>query len=140
MLKKNLSAPTVLLVEDYPETRTLLRSWLEKRGCRLVEAVDGQEAIDLAPLAHPDLILMDLRLPKLNGIAVTRRIRQNPLLKNVPIVVLSGLDPEMFREAALGVGCVDFLSKPIDLEKLEELLISLWGQNVLVRRVAGVQP
>ena len=140
MLRKNRTAPTVLLVEDYPETRTLLRSWLEKRGCRLVEAVDGQEAIDLAPLAHPDLILMDLRLPKLNGIAVTRRIRQNPLLKNVPIVVLSGLDPEMFREAALGVGCVDFLSKPIDLEKLEELLISLWGQNVLVRRVAGVQP
>lgn len=140
MLRKNRREPTVLLVEDYPETRTLLRSWLEKRGCRLVEAVDGQEAVDLAPLAHPDLILMDLRLPKLNGIAVTRRIRQNPLLKNVPIVVLSGLDPEMFREAALGVGCIDFLSKPIDLEKLEELLVSLWGQNALVRKVAGVQP
>jgi CheY-like chemotaxis protein len=140
MLENNRRVRTILLVEDYPETRTLMRSWLEKRGCRLVEAVDGQEAIDLAPLAHPDLILMDLRLPKLNGIAVTRRLRQNPQLKNVPIVVLSALDPEMFRQAALGAGCIDFLTKPIDLEKLEDLLISLWGQDVLISTVSRAKP
>ena len=69
MATKNPNSPTILLVEDYQETRTMLRTWLERRGYRLVEAGDGQEAVDLAPLAHPDLILMDLRLPELNGIA-----------------------------------------------------------------------
>ena len=129
MKQKNRSNSTILLVEDYEETRTMLRTWLEKRGYRLVEAADGQEAVDLAPLAHPDLILMDLRLPELNGIAATRRLRQIAELKNVPVVVLSALDPAMFREAALSVGCVEYLSKPIDLNKLEDLLIRLLGKD-----------
>ena len=134
MEQKKRSNPTILLVEDYEETRTMLRTWLEKRGYRLVEAADGQEAVDLAPLAHPDLILMDLRLPELNGIAATRRLRQIAELKNVPVVVLSALDPAMFREAALSVGCVEYLSKPIDLNKLEDLLIRLLGDDRAVPR------
>jgi CheY-like chemotaxis protein len=127
MEQKKRSNPTIMLVEDYEETRAMLRAWLERRGYRLVEAADGQEAVDLAPLAHPDLILMDLRLPELNGSAATRRLRQNAALKNVPVVVLSALDPAMFREAALSVGCVEYLSKPIDLDKLEDLLLRLLG-------------
>lgn len=134
MQQKNRSNPTIMLVEDYEETRTMLRTWLEKRGYRLVEAADGQEAVDLAPLAHPDLILMDLRLPELNGIAATRRLRQIAELKNVPVVVLSALDPAMFREAALSVGCVEYLSKPIDLDKLADLLIRLLGKDRAVPR------
>jgi CheY-like chemotaxis protein len=125
MATKNPNAPTILLVEDYQETRTMLRTWLEKRGYRLVEAADGQEAVDLAPLAHPDLILMDLRLPELNGIAATRRLRENAGLRNVPVVALSALDPAMFREAALSVGCVEYLTKPIDLDQLESVLVRL---------------
>jgi len=132
MVTKNPKSPTILLVEDYQETRTMLRTWLERRGYRLVEAGDGQEAVDLAPLAHPDLILMDLRLPELNGIAATRRLRQHADLKNVPVVVLSALDPAMFREAALSVGCVEYLTKPIDLDKLEELLIRLLSDDSTV--------
>src|SRR5688572_5462304 len=104
MSEKNRK-PTILLVEDYPETRTMLRQWLERKGYRLVEAADGQEALDLAPLAHPDLILMDLRLPEMNGIAATRRLREHPDLRDVPVVALSALDPAMFRDAALTVGC-----------------------------------
>ena len=122
MEQTNSVGPTILLVEDYEETRMMLRSWLEKRGYRLVEAGDGQEAVELAPLAHPDLILMDLRLPELNGIAATRRLRQHPDLRNVPVVVVSALDPELFRHAAFSVGCVQYLSKPIDLTKLQDLL------------------
>lgn len=122
MTNNNASVRTILLVEDYQETRAMLRVWLEGRGYRLVEAADGQEAVDLAPLAHPDLILMDLRLPELNGIAATRRLRQDVGLQNVPVVALSALDPAMFREAALSVGCVEYLSKPIDLDQLEEVL------------------
>ena len=129
MSNKNSNGRTILLVEDYQETRTMLRMWLERRGYRLVEAADGQEAVDLAPLAHPDLILMDLRLPELNGIAATRRLREHAELKNVPVVVLSALDPAMFREAALKAGCVEYLTKPIDLDKLEDLLIRLLGSD-----------
>ncbi len=132
MATKNPNSPTILLVEDYQETRTMLRTWLERRGYRLVEAGDGQEAVDLAPLAHPDLILMDLRLPELNGIAATRRLRQHAELKNVPVVVLSALDPAMFREAALSVGCVEYLTKPIDLDKLEEVLVRLLSNDSAV--------
>lgn len=140
MANKIHRAPTILLVENYPETRELLRKWLENRGCRLVEAADGQEALDLAPLAQPDLILMDLRLPKLNGIAATRRIRQNPQLKDIPVVALSALDPSMFREAALSVGCVDFVSKPIDLDLLEELLTRLLGKELFSGRASRANP
>jgi CheY-like chemotaxis protein len=122
MTNNNAIVRTILLVEDYQETRAMLRVWLEGRGYRLVEAADGQEAVDLAPLAHPDLILMDLRLPELNGIAATRRLRQDVGLQNVPVVALSALDPAMFREAALSVGCVEYLSKPIDLDQLEDVL------------------
>ena len=130
--------PTILLVEDYPETRTMLRQWLERKGYRLVEAADGQEALDLAPLAHPDLILMDLRLPEMNGIAATRRLREHAELKDVPVIALSALDPAMFRDAAMSVGCVEYLTKPIDLDELEELLIRLLGyQPVAAKTVTS---
>lgn len=128
---QNSSGPTILLVEDYEDTRAMLRNWLERRGYRLVEAGDGQEAVDLAPLAHPDLILMDLRLPELNGIAATRRLRQYAGLKDVPVVVLSALDPALFREAAFSVGCVEYLSKPIDLGRLGDLLLRLLPSDEL---------
>src|SRR2546428_8468253 len=114
MDQTNAKNQTILLVEDYEETRTMLRSWLERRGYRLVEAGNGQEAVDLAPLAHPDLILMDLRLPELNGIAATRRLRENIGLRNVPVVVVSALDPALIRKAALSAGCTEYLCKPID--------------------------
>lgn len=134
----NSSKRTILLVEDYPETRTMLRQWLERKGYRLVEAADGQEALDLAPLAHPDLILMDLRLPEMNGIAVTRRLREVPALKDVPVIALSALDPAMFRDAALTVGCVEYLTKPIDLDELDALLIRLLGYQPAVVRSASL--
>ena len=86
MTSKNPDGPTILLVEDYQETREMLRTWLERRGYRLMEARDGQQAIELAVLAPPDLILMDLRLPELNGIAATRHLREHAELKDVPVV------------------------------------------------------
>jgi two-component system cell cycle response regulator DivK len=140
MAKKNPKTKTILLVEDYQETRAMLRIWLEKRGYRLVEAAGGQEAVDLAPLTHPDLILMDLRLPELNGIAATRSLRQNAELKDVPIVALSALDPTMFREAALSAGCVEYLTKPIDLDKLEDLLSRLLSEDSSGRKALSHSP
>ena len=122
MAGKSRSAPTILLVEDSADIRELLRIWLERKGYRVVEAEDGQEALDLASLAKPDLILMDLRLPKLNGIAVRRCLRQDAQLKNIPAVAVSGLNADMFREAALSEGFVDYIAKPVNLGELEELI------------------
>ncbi len=116
------TVPTILLVEGYAETREMLRSWLDKKGYRIVEAADGLEALDLAPLAHPDLVLMDVRLPRLNGIAVARRLRQIDEFRDVPIVGLSVLDTDVIRRAAKSVGFLEYLTKPIDLGKLETLL------------------
>ena len=140
MTNKNPDGPTILLVEDYQETREMLRTWLERRGYRLMEARDGQQAIELAVLAPPDLILMDLRLPELNGIAATRHLREYAELKDVPVVVLSALDPAMFREAAFRVGCVDYLTKPIDLDKLEDLLLRLLRYNPKIHKAFTVTP
>jgi CheY-like chemotaxis protein len=116
------TVPTILLVEGYAETREMLRGWLDKKGYRIVEAADGLEALDLAPLAHPDMILMDVRLPKLNGIAVARRLRQKEEFLEIPIVGLSVLDTDVIRRAAKSVGFVEYLTKPIDLQKLEAVL------------------
>lgn len=136
MSAKEPRVRTIMLVDNYPETRLLLKKWLESRGYRLVEAADGQEALDLAPLAQPDLILMDLRLPKLNGIAVARRIRQIPALRDVAIVALTALDPARFRAAAISVGCIDYLTKPIDLEKLEEILFRLFRNDAFAAKAS----
>jgi CheY-like chemotaxis protein len=137
MAEENRMAPTIMLVEGQPETREMLRNWLEGKGYRIVEAADGQEALDLAPLARPDLIMMDVRLPKLNGIAVTRRLRQQPEFERVPIVAVSALDSTVFREAALSVGFAEYLGKPVDLDKLELVLIELLSVDA---RAAGASP
>jgi CheY-like chemotaxis protein len=129
--EKGRTIPTILLVEDATENRALLRRWLERRGYKVVEAADGQEALDLAPLANPQLIIMDLRLPKLNGMAVIRRLRRKPLLANIPAIALSGLNPDLFREAALAEGFADYLSKPIDLGELEDVLTRFFEPSPL---------
>jgi two-component system cell cycle response regulator DivK len=126
---KKRGAPIILLVEDSVESRELMRKWLERKGYVVVEAADGQEALDLAPLSNPSVILMDLRLPKVNGMAVIRRLRRKDRLKAVPIVAISALNPDLFREAALSEGFVDYLVKPVDLPKLEKLLLRLVGNR-----------
>jgi len=112
----------VLLVEDSDELRTLLRYFLSRHNCKIFEAEDGQTAFEMAQQYCPDLILMDLRLPVLNGIAATWLIRNDPKLRDVPIIIFTALDPALFREAALSVGANDFISKPIILDDLRVLL------------------
>ena len=119
------NGPTIMVVEDYDDTRIMIKGFLETRGYRLLEAVNGQEAVDLALREHPDLILMDLKMPVLNGIAATRLIREHEELRDVPIVVVSALDPELFRDAAFSVGATAFLPKPLDLIQLEGTLNNL---------------
>lgn len=115
----------VLVAEDDADIRLLMKTLLAMRGYRVVEARDGQETLDVARLARPDLILMDLQLPRLNGFAVTRFIRQHHALKGVPILIVSGHDPVKHRNLALAAGCNGYVQKPVDFDHLEEMIASL---------------
>lgn len=111
-----------MVVEDYDDTRVLLRHALERRGYRVLEAVNGQEAVNLAESERPDLILMDLDLPILDGIAATQHIRQQTGLVEVPIVALTAYPLSYTRVKAFSKGCNEYMAKPIDLKELEQLL------------------
>jgi two-component system cell cycle response regulator DivK len=114
-----------LLVEDFEDSRFMMRQLLEMAGYNVVEATDGEEAIELAVTKQPELILMDLSLPKLDGLAATRRIRQQRGLSEVPIVAVSAHDSPGLRTEALAAGCDEYVTKPIDFDQLSSLLTRL---------------
>lgn len=116
---------TVLVVDDFDDTRLMLRTWLEKRGFRVVEAEDGFAAISQAETQAPDLIIMDLQMPQLDGLAATRQIRSLKKMAHVPIVAVSAYGAEQFRELALAAGCDDYVSTPFEPDSLEAIIRSL---------------
>src|SRR5688572_24494852 len=97
--------PTILVVEDHDDTREMLRTLLEMWGCRVVEACNGLEAVEAASRERPQLILMDSRLPFLDGLGATRRIRENGLWDQVKIVALNGSGSPLYHADALAAGC-----------------------------------
>ena len=113
---------TVLVVEDFDETRFVLKLSLELRGYRVLEALNGQEAIEIARREPLDLILMDLSLPILDGFAATRRIREEARSRDVPIVAVTAHATAEYRVKALAAGCNEYVTKPIDFDKLGYLL------------------
>jgi CheY-like chemotaxis protein len=117
--------PVVMLVEDYRDTREMMRHMLELSGCRVVEASNGQEAIELSQRDELDLVLMDLNMPVLDGFTATLRIREYERTRDVPVVALTAFDTEEFRAAAGAVGCCDFVVKPIEPERLTALITRL---------------
>jgi len=116
--------PTILVVDDFDDTRWLLRTWLERRGFRVIEAENGLEAISEAQTEAPDLIIMDLQMPELDGLAATRQIRGVAKLAVVPIVAVSAYGAEQFRGPALQAGCNEYVSTPFDPADLERLIRS----------------
>lgn len=120
---------TIMVVEDYDDTRYFLKRILEKKGYRVVEATNGQEAIDIAQREHPDLILMDLDLPILDGIVAAQHLRQQHVTKAVPIVAVTAYPMSYTRVKAFAKGCTDYLSKPIDFDELDKLLSRYVGQK-----------
>src|SRR5215471_19326568 len=112
----------LLVVEDFEDSRFMLRKLLEMSGYRVLEASDGEEAVELALKLRPALILMDLSLPKLDGLAATRSIRKHKGFKRVPIVAVSAHDSPESRDEALAAGCSEYITKPIDFDHLNALL------------------
>jgi DNA-binding response OmpR family regulator len=114
--------PLVLVVEDHDDTRFMLTYLLRMWGCRVEIAEDGEMAVCLAEQTCPDLILMDASLPRVDGLAATRRIRELAALARVPIVFLSGHAQPSFRAVALETGGNDYLIKPFAIDQLERVL------------------
>ena len=122
MSKDNDARQSVMIVEDYDDTRYMIRQVLEQQGYRVVEALTGIEAVELARQERPDLILMDINLPLIDGINATRRIREIEEMSDVPIVAVSAYDSVGLRETARERGCIDYLVKPVDVEQLKNLV------------------
>jgi CheY-like chemotaxis protein len=119
------SKQTVMVVEDFEDNRFMMRRLLEMSGYRVIEATNGEEAIEVALRELPEIILMDLSLPRVDGLAATRRMRQLSELRNVPIVAVSAHDTTDFHAEALAAGCNDYVTKPIDFDQLDALLKGL---------------
>ncbi len=116
------SARRVLLVDDFEDSRFSLSKLLEIEGYEVIEAGDGAQAIELALNNKPDLILMDLSLPIIDGLSATRQIRQNEAMKSVPIIALTAHDLIDFQDQAIDAGCTDYATKPVDFNALMVLM------------------
>jgi CheY-like chemotaxis protein len=116
---------TILVVDDFDDTRLLLRTWLQKKGFRVVEAENGNRAVAAAESNRPDLIIMDVEMPELDGLAATRKIRKLENFETVPIVAVSAYGADQYRDHALAAGCNEYVSTPFEPDELERLIRAL---------------
>jgi two-component system, cell cycle response regulator DivK len=119
--------PKILLVEDNELNRDMLSRRLIRLGYSMTIAVDGREALEMAVLEEPDLILMDLSLPEIDGWEATRRLKASPVTQHIPVIALTAHAMSGDREKALDAGCDDFDTKPVELPRLIEKIEALLG-------------
>jgi len=112
--------PKILIVEDNEMNRDMLSRRLERRGFAIAIAVDGQQGVDMARSEKPDLILMDMSLPVMDGWTATRTIKDDAELSGIPVIALTAHAMAGDREKAMGAGCDDYDTKPIELARLLE--------------------
>jgi len=112
----------VMLVEDNPQNMKLLEILLRAKNYDLLKACDGEEALDMATREQPDLIVMDMQLPKMSGVEVTRRLRQMPVFRQTPIIALTAFAMRGDRERFLEAGCNAYISKPIHTRELPKII------------------
>ncbi len=115
----------VLIVDDITDNLQIMSLNLQNLGYRVVTASDGEDAVKVATLTRPDLILMDIAMPVLDGLGAARKIHQDITLEHIPIIAISAFSTDGFLQAAYDVGFEGYLTKPIDFNKLQELLSRL---------------
>ena len=115
----------ILIVEDNPRNMAVTLLTLRGHGYTLLEAVDGEEALKVADREKPDLILTDIRLPKIDGLEVTRRIRQMPACSHIPIIALTAYAMKGDEEKAMEAGCDAYLTKPFHIHELRSVVAEM---------------
>jgi CheY-like chemotaxis protein len=120
-----MTGNTVLIIEDDETNMDLMRSVLEIGKCQVLEAENAEKGIQLAREHHPNLILMDIRLPKMNGLEATRILKDDNGLKNIPIVAITGYNNKEDEDLAIQAGCVAYLHKPIDVRNFRRTIAML---------------
>jgi CheY-like chemotaxis protein len=134
----------ILIAEDNAVNRELLRELLEMRGYTVVEACDGEEALRMIEQTQPDLLLLDIGMPVLDGFAVVRKIRENPRLAPLPVVAVTAYAMQGDREKILNSQFDGYLSKPVNsrslAEELDRLLRKRADQGVSQNQASGCQP
>lgn len=111
---------TILYVEDNPENRLLIQRVLSAEGYRVVEAASAQEALEYLDRETPDLILMDINMPEVDGYTLTKQLKQRPELKRVPIIAMTANVMKGDMEKSLQAGCDGYIPKPVDIDALPE--------------------
>ena len=117
-MAKKTSTPTILVIEDYPDSRTLLSSLLRAKGYKVVEARDGKEGLRQVNRSIPDLILMDLAMPEMDGLRATRQLRERHTLARTPIFAITAYGTADVKDDAIAAGCAEVFLKPLDVESL----------------------
>ena len=113
-----MDATTILYIEDNIDNRTLVRRVLQIEGYRVMEAESGFKAFELLRSEVPDLVLMDINLPDMDGYEITTRLKQMPSLARVPVIAMTANVMKGDREKTLAAGCDGYISKPIDIDTL----------------------
>ncbi|HEX8473472.1 MAG TPA: response regulator [Pyrinomonadaceae bacterium] len=124
---------TILIADDNSDFRDMLREFLEANDYLTMEATDGQQAVEMAARARPDLILMDLGLPETDGLSAVTAIREHITTDEMPILIVSAYDRLEYRTEAISAGCSGYINKPIDLTALLKTI------NLLLRPEEGVE-
>jgi CheY-like chemotaxis protein len=114
--------PRILIAEDFEENRVALKLILKHIGFDVIEAEDGQQAIEAVRREEPDLVLMDITLPVIDGLQATREIRSDEKFRRLPIIIISAHDDDEIRRQADEAGASGYISKPVEIEGLKKLV------------------
>jgi two-component system cell cycle response regulator DivK len=124
-----MSKARILYIEDDPGNRMLVRRILEAEGFSIMEATDGSAGLEIAAQMHPDLILLDINLPEIDGYDLAKRFRDTPGLQRVPILAITANVMKGDRERTLEAGCDGYIQKPIDVDQLPEQVKTALQKN-----------
>lgn len=115
----------ILVVDDSADNLAVISLFLQHQGYRVVTANNGEDAVNVAAQTLPNVILMDINLPGLDGLGATRKIRETEALREVPVIAITAFGTEGFQRAAYDVGVAGYLTKPIDLDRMHQLIARL---------------